>query len=340
MLNILIGFVLGAVLLGLVLRAQTALTDWWGRRQRRIGRRVQIVVLVDQGRKSKCRTCFWKRALRTKEHDLRFRTKVRYISLADQLRRQRNPSHDLFSIETTDVIIVNWDAMNGDPVYGSDRTYAFVTHYRPDMREWLSNGGVLIVESQGASWAAAQAPYDCFSSLFPDSHVTVSSGMWTLGNCAAVSGAAVSDVVARDLDNNMLALKPSGLWERRAWFPRRRARVTRRPLDGSTQSLGYIKRHQAHLYRGWFAGWSDDWIHVLSARDGAIDAARSGDDGKAVLVYRRVAAAAPQGTNPTGGAVVLTTMFIASSELYQLIANLLKLSDHPIEHVIDESHLP
>jgi hypothetical protein len=244
------------------------------------------------------------------------------VSVAEELKAHRHPGRKLFSADT-DVVVVNWDAVNGDPVYGSDRTQQFLAHYQPDMRNWLGRGGVLVVESQGASWTAAQEPYDIFTEMFPKSHVRLCSGMqFARGDRGAVHPDHVDAPLAADLTPDDLQLHRGGLWERRPWFPRRMVR-------GDLRSLKFIEKSQNHLYRGWFVEWSSDWTPVIRPLDPESETAHDDGGDRALLLYRRVKPSGrPSDIDPDIGLVVLTTMFLASSEVRQLLSNLLTFRDH------------
>ena len=322
--ELLVSFVLGAMVLGAGQWLVVFASDWVQRRKRKLGRRLNIVVLVDRRRRSRRRQCFWRFALRSSSYDIRHRFRFQLLSIADQLAKGRNPATLLFSSERTDIIIVNWDAINGDPVYGSDLAYRFMDHYSPDMLEWLSQGGVIVVESQGASWSSSGNAYSCFTRMFDSSRVRLRSEMWTLGDAAVVHEAQVENPLVSRLRPDDLKLAPSGLWARRSWFPRHL-------LRSDVQSLRFARRHQQLLYRGWFDEWSDDWKPILAPDDHEADAggagqARAGSE-RAIALYRKVHRSREPGLPiPDTGYVVLTTMFIASAELYGLISNLLGLA--------------
>jgi hypothetical protein len=319
--GLLISFVLGAIVLGAGQWLVVFVADWVQRRKRRLGRRLNIVVLVDRSRRSRRRQCFWRFVLRSSAHDFRHRFKFRLLSIADQLAKGRNPATLLFSPERTDIIIVNWDAINGDPVYGSDLAYRFMEHYSPDMCEWLTQGGVVIVESQGASWSSSDSAYSCFTRMFEGSRVRLRSEMWTLGDSAIVHEAQTENALVSGLEPDALKLAPGGLWARRSWFPRHL-------LRSDVQSLRFARRHQQLLYRGWFDEWSDDWKSILAPD--VVDVAgpvQAGSGRRAIALYRKVHRPKESGRPiPDTGYVVLTTMFLASAELYGLISNLLGLA--------------
>lgn len=316
---------LGAIVLGAGQWMVKLINDWVSRTKRRLGRRLRVVVVVDHKRSSRRRRCFWKYVLKSSNHDLRHRVKCKFLSIADELSRGQNPATTLFSLESTDIIVINWDAVNGDPVYGSDRAYHFMRHYGPDMLEWLSQGGLLFVESQGASWSSSSDSYACFTSMFQGSEVSLCSEMWTVGNAVSVDPSAPSNPLTTDLGD--LELTPGGLWARKPWFPSRL-------LRSDIQSLRFARRHQQLLYRGWFDEWTSDWSPILVPKiregpPGEPEKVNSPEQrSRAVALYRPVHRSKEPGRpTPDTGHVVLTTMFVASAELTGLISNFLALAD-------------
>jgi hypothetical protein len=324
----LVSFLLGAVILGLGQWLYVATRALMARRRRRLGRRLNVTVLVDRRNKTRRRACFWPDLLKSPKFDLRLRAKVQLFSIADELDRHRNPATRLFSTRRTDVIVVNWDNINGDPVYGSERSLEFLRHYRPDMLHWLYNGGLLLVESQGVSWGTVQDPYDCFTAMFDDSYVGTCSTRWTVGRSVTVHPKHGSNLLARDLGPDDLQLSRGGLWARRSWFPRKFN-------SDEIESLRYARRHQEHMFRGWFDNWSADWRPLFQpcvAPQPAVSEDQptpSPDTDRAVALYRPVKRPTSKSeSSPDTGAIILTTMFVASSELHHFVSNFLSVGDH------------
>lgn len=63
-------------------------------------------------------------------------------------------------IKDEHVLIVNWDAANGDPSFGAHLTLQWLAHRRPEILAWVRKGNILIVESQTVLGAPSQAAYD------------------------------------------------------------------------------------------------------------------------------------------------------------------------------------
>jgi hypothetical protein len=59
-----------------------------------------------------------------------------------------DPADRLHQIHREQVLIVNWDAANGDPEFGSHLCQAWLRHRRPEIIQWVRRGGVLLIESQ------------------------------------------------------------------------------------------------------------------------------------------------------------------------------------------------
>src|SRR5215217_7113158 len=108
---------------------------------------LSVLVLNDSGPYP--RACFWEHALHRLGHAVKLR------SLVDP---------DEFFIKELNqyqVLIVNWDAINGDPSFGSDAALRWSEHRHPEVRWWVqSKGGILIIEGQARLSVPTQAAYD------------------------------------------------------------------------------------------------------------------------------------------------------------------------------------
>ena len=108
--------------------------------------RLRVLVLSDSGPYP--RGCFWETVVNGLQHDVKLRTLER---------------PDVFFIKELrahDVLIVNWDAINGDPSFGSDSALRWSEHRHPEVRWWVSKGGLLIIEGQAKLSVPTQAAYD------------------------------------------------------------------------------------------------------------------------------------------------------------------------------------
>jgi hypothetical protein len=252
--------------------------------KRQITSRRKIVVLVD--RQKQRRHCFWKDVYK-KSNKIRLYTYIQFISIADELRKKKNIASLLFDRTRVDYIIVNWDAANGDPVYGSDRTREFLKHYRPDLIAWIKQGGILLVESQGASWAAIQDVYEIFNECFEDTSLKVAKSAHLTEDEIICPPDSQNHPLLRDISSKVLKLEKACLCEQRRWFPIQHAHLA---------SLEEAERSPRKLYRGFFEefhGWEPLLLSKMYK--------------KPVAVYKTLS-----GNNEVG-ACVLTTMFIASS---------------------------
>jgi hypothetical protein len=87
---------------------------------------------------------------------------VRQVPLADWLTGQggENPASLIQALEASDVLILNFDCINGDPAFGSDVAQDWFRYRRPEIFQWVAEGGILIVEGQAMLAVPAQAAYD------------------------------------------------------------------------------------------------------------------------------------------------------------------------------------
>src|SRR5207244_10474836 len=141
----------GLLLIGAVFRyVRPPIRNWWWNRRTRSSRPLHVIVLVDRNRRSLRRRSFWNGIMKTEP--IRGTVRCRSLSVYDELRRNSNPGRILLDRGKTDAVVLNWDVINGDPVYGADRTQYFLDHYCIDLKAWLEQGGLLLMESQGAAW--------------------------------------------------------------------------------------------------------------------------------------------------------------------------------------------
>jgi hypothetical protein len=67
---------------------------------------------------------------------------------------------NLQTIHEEQVLIFNWDAINGDPEFGSHSAMHWIQHHRPEILLWISDGHVLIIEGQATLGVPCQQAYD------------------------------------------------------------------------------------------------------------------------------------------------------------------------------------
>jgi hypothetical protein len=224
---------------------------------------------------------------------------------------QGNPATELFDKKLTDVIIINWDAINTDPVFGSDVAYSFFEHYVPDMDNWVKNGGVVLVESQAAAFIPIQDSYDIFTEL-KRFRINISSRR-EYGSRIKVNAKEKHNPLLKGL-NECLDLDQANLYEKE-WFPQDFAPPT-------IGSIEYIHGQRKRMYTGWFLSWNHVWRSLFTA------------NGHSIMLFRCVG-----GTNQKIGAYIVSTMYIASSELLPLIKNILDFSDNAADYAREDAKI-
>jgi hypothetical protein len=64
-------------------------------------------------------------------------------------------------LQKCQVLIVNWDAVNGDPDFGADITLRWFEVRRPEIWDWVEEkGGILLIEGQAIYSVPTQRAYD------------------------------------------------------------------------------------------------------------------------------------------------------------------------------------
>jgi hypothetical protein len=66
----------------------------------------------------------------------------------------------LQALATRQVLVLNFDSINGDPGFGSDIALDWFRHRYPELLHWVAQGGILIVEGQTMLSVPTQASYD------------------------------------------------------------------------------------------------------------------------------------------------------------------------------------
>jgi hypothetical protein len=132
----------------------------------------KVTLIVD--RESRCHADFWTSILEELNRDKQFESVVTRVPLADWLTR---PLEQQVSLpwevieQSTDILIINWDAVNGDPDFGGDVALRWFEHRQFALRRWLNDGGLLILDGQ----AAQGVPDDrYYSAVLGDDEVRLS----------------------------------------------------------------------------------------------------------------------------------------------------------------------
>ncbi len=104
------------------------------------------------------------------EDDLR-ELQPHIISEAKVIRLADSPASLLRELVNWDILILNFDSINGDPIFGSDAALAWFRHRDPELLGWVAKGGILIVEGQTMLSVPTQESYDA---LFGQAELRVS----------------------------------------------------------------------------------------------------------------------------------------------------------------------
>lgn len=200
-----------------------------------------------------------------------------------------------------DVLVVNWDAVNGDPEFGADIALRWFAHHRRELWQWVARGGVLIVEGQAIVDVPDQAAYDAL--LGPD-ELRVCGDVDPLNADAQISRVGTRGLIYPSVKDNPLF---AGLNELDATRPVRfKDMFPRAGVDPK-----FEMRDWRRLYRGWFTrrGPRSKFAWQIIATTTGHRFRR-----------RPICMAARHGE----GAIFATTMLLASSGQKELVAAMLK----------------
>ncbi len=110
---------------------------------------LRVTLVLD--REDRRRNDFWAPMLRQLRDQKIVDARLTTFSLAESIASPLT-AHTPAFLETlqddTDILILNWDVINGDPDFGADLALRWFEHRRLAVRNWLNKGGILILEGQ------------------------------------------------------------------------------------------------------------------------------------------------------------------------------------------------
>lgn len=252
----------------------------------------------------KRRTCFWKTISEKGGEELKGHN-IDFISISDEINKyfQNDVAHlDPFLPEilfgaSTDILIINWDSINGDPVYGSDKAYAFLNHYKIRMNLWIKEGGIVLLESQSGQHQLVEKAYKIFDTNI-EVTTKINDGAGPITPNKKLQ--KIEDPILCNIPDNF-QLKYKGTFED-PWFP------VQCTLPGIQACDPAVKRRK--LWQGWFEkipnGWDPIFFNELS---------------KPIMIRKY------DSNTQNVGACVLSTMYIGSSDFPLLIKNIISLKN-------------
>jgi len=237
-------------------------------------------ILVDryyeQPRKNWARTSLWKSFLST----ISPKERVRFVQISIS-ERKRSQKTKAVRIDTADIVIVNWDAANGDYVCGSDDVLLYFQTQRDKRDALLRRRGKLLCEFQCGSGMLLQGAYEA---IFGQGEVVVVEAK--LSPEAQSSNEDSEAIRRQDEEEKKWTNKYAvGHWLFRGpwFFP-----IFRHPLlkglsskvesgygpnkqplfnfDNSPQRDFFSYRQRGSIYRGWFTSWEKGWVPLLIAK--------------------------------------------------------------------------
>lgn len=195
-------------------------------------------------------------------------------------------SRRTFDISTYDVVIFNWCVIDGAVMYQSDRLQTVLAFYDDHFVQFVRRGGVVIMENQPKRWRPSQRAYDI---LFPGQLSVQSRENYLFGSKVQVSARFKQHPLLQGISapiNSAYSQPPDT-----PWFP-----------PGSTSLRSLEELNPNKMYTGAFRAWSKGWLPLLYT---------SGWEKPIML-------AKTEGL----GLWIVTTMFIASSNVHDLIESL------------------
>jgi len=188
-----------------------------------------------------------------------------------------------FNIYEYDVVIFNWCVLDGALMYASDRVQAIVDFYDDHFAQFVRKGGVIVMENQPKRWRPVQRAYDI---LFKGQMQVMSRETYSFGSTVVVNSRLKGHPLISSFPTKIHSAYTQDPAE--SWFP---------PDSTSTKSIEEL--NPTKLYSGAFESWSSSWLPLLYT-----------DDGEHPVMLVKT-----EGL----GLWIVTTMFLASSNVHDLI---------------------
>ena len=289
----------------------------------------KIIVLVDRTVSSKgvpARSCFWDEVLSTNLPEK--------LSISDSREQLRDRSdQEVVRIDVADIVIVNWDAANGDYACGSDDVFLYFLTRQDRRTALLTSGGTLLCEFQSGKGVLHQGAYNA---IFGDDEVAVFKANLHQGRKIP------TDDIVREQQNrneaNSHGPKAEKLYRYRNHpivnelpeVMRSEYVETGDPIFNHSERFTEFKayKHRAsQLWRGWFENWKKGWVPLLVAVPQS--------EPSQFERWFRLPPAILLAKSDGGGLMLASTMWIAGARCQMLVDRIVKADINEIRKAHD-----
>ncbi|MBA7690775.1 hypothetical protein ES703_99307 [subsurface metagenome] len=269
---------------------------------------IGVTIIIDKTtREEEGRQCFWRNVSKDRMIEVaKRRCEFSFVSLSEYVEKGKNPIPDIFNIEKTQVVIVNWDVLNGDLLYDSDKAFHIFQHFLPEIDIWVKLGGIMLVECQEGSRRLRQEVYDLFGNelAYP---LTIQEKEDFGERVHINKDLKKSHPLLEELSLDDYVVANSGMYGHIRLYPANKS-------SESIRSTFENARWNRKIYVGWFDDKRShqEWEALIFARGKEFGKKRP------IMMCRTV-----QGETGSIGAYIITSMFIGSSGWLQLTENIL-----------------
>lgn len=204
---------------------------------------------------------------------------------------------EFFNVYDYDVIIFNWCVLDGALMYASDRVQEIVTFYDDHFFRFVRRGGIIIMENQPKRWRPVQKAYDI---LLNGGVTVVSRDTYFFGSKIVVNKRFKRHPLLQHLPEVMYSAYTHPPDE--SWFP-----------PGSTSARSIEELNPTKVYSGAFRAWKSEWLPLVYS-----------DESRYPIMLVRT-----EGL----GLWIVTTMFLASSNIKELVDSLVAGSGRHIVEI-------
>lgn len=257
----------------------------------------KILVVVDSEDPSRRRTCFWEQALRGVSG---------VVSTMGSFPDARDPHQpggpEFLDFNAYDAIVLNWDVLNQDYWFRGEVTAAMINRASLGfLPKWLERGGLLVVEAQCRHWIPSQEAYEVALKK-PGFRVSIHDYYdATLGTAFRAVKRYANHPFLRHCDPQCVHVFKGDVNRTASWFP------SWLKHDAVFHNFDPCRTHS-----GGFSWIGPEWLPLLRCRF----------SGLPVLLCQVVGR----------GAIVVSTMYLASSGQSEIIRGVLEGWQRDDEH--------
>lgn len=276
--------------------------------------KINICIVVDRKKLNKRRYCYWEDVLDEITQKLLYdHIEVNYDirSIADEFEEKRGIPFDIFEEGKYDIIIFNWNSLNGDPQFNADKTLHLVKGFQQEeISTWVGNRNILMVEAQTRFGKLSQEAYDA---ILGDNELKVGGTKKSYGVSVICNKKYQNHPIIKNLK---FVLESKGTYFNKSAYPSN-LNAERYKIDTPSDKI-HVGYFELKDYK------RSSWKPLLLSKD------RKNRKPTMLIKYQMGK------ERKKCGAYIVTSMFLASSDQKKLIESIIRFSTEVNRYYVEE----